>query len=157
MFRTSRKPYMEYHIEYMSRYATQTCMTETMQDNRQKHDHRAASTTAGCSAGTPCVRPMAAPIACVRKARPRVFSITVWYIGCGGRLISMTFCDRYSVKLVVPLHQRSHTLPKSILASEPIRVSRMRFTTHFSPSSRDKLSRSERSLQDQRLSTEITR
>jgi hypothetical protein len=49
--------------------------------------HRAASTTAA----SPCCPPgcdglaIAAPIAWVRNASPRVFSITDWYIGRGVR------------------------------------------------------------------------
>ena len=42
--------------------------------------------------------------------------------------------------------QSQRTFSRSILASEPMRVSRIRFTIHFSPSSRDRLSRSDRSL-----------
>jgi hypothetical protein len=38
------------------------------------------------------------------------------------------------------------TFAKSIFASAPMRVSRMRFTIHFSPSSRDRLRRSESAL-----------
>lgn len=43
-------------------------------------------------------------------------------------------------------HGARRTFPRSILASAPMRVSRMRFTIHFSPSSRDRFKRSERSL-----------
>src|SRR5277367_4514445 len=39
-----------------------------------------------------------------------------------------------------------HTFSRSILASAPMRVSRMRLTIHFSPSSRERLRRSDRSL-----------
>ncbi|KIL57666.1 hypothetical protein M378DRAFT_375620 [Amanita muscaria Koide BX008] len=40
------------------------------------------------------------------------------------------------------------TFSRSILASAPIRVSLMRFTIHFSPSSRVKLRRSDKSLRE---------
>src|SRR3984957_15485273 len=43
------------------------------------------------------------------------------------------------------------TFSKSIFASAPMRISRMRFTIHFSPSSRERLSRSERWLGARRV------
>ena len=82
-----------------------------------------------CCWGTACpALDTATPRACVLTASCLVFSITVWYTGSGGRVISITFFS------------------KSILASAPMRVSRMRLTIHFSPSSGERLRRSERLL-----------
>jgi hypothetical protein len=50
----------------------------------------------------------------------------------------------------------AHTFSRSILASAAIRVSRMRLTIHFSPSSGERLSRAERSLGEKSFSPTCT-
>ena len=60
----------------------------------------------------------------------------------------MTFCENADVSHTrAPQVQQKRTFSRSILASAPIRVSRMRLTIHFSPSSRERFSLSERSLE----------
>jgi len=61
---------------------------------------------------------------------------------------TIDFDDILKKGLERPVEERRwiHTFSRSILASAPIRVSRMRLTIHFSPSSFERLSLSDKSL-----------
>src|SRR5712671_1805049 len=98
----------------------------TTEQDTTKFDDRATSSTTDCFcpgwACYCCPAPLgAASSACVRMLNPRVFSMTDWYIGSAGRWISVTF-DQSEGTMI----RKNHSFSRSILASEAVRVSRMR-------------------------------
>src|ERR1700722_5292474 len=71
--------------------------------------------------------------------RSRIGRQVKWSVDLDDVLQPIEKDERRSTRILV-------TFSKSIIASAPIRVSRMSFTIHFSPSSQEMLSRSERWL-----------
>jgi len=69
-----------------------------------------------------------------------------WAVDMDYVLFTMRVMGIESSEIAQGRRRRRRTFSRSIFASAPIRMSRIRFTIHFSPSSCERLSRAERSL-----------